>query len=256
MRALIRQALTPLRSLRLVAMHFVLNAALAAAASYWLLIPETHVWQLAFTAISGLLIVCLFLWLHSGTFIYAAHQDFRVAFSIKLMRWIFLALGMAVLLWLVHRIEVITSSQSQIGGYLYSKAPSLLRPTHGSTGYVRALGCLLSIVNWYLLPGLILPVTAARVVGSELRTALRAIFSWRYWLALAATTLLGVWITKILLQWMPGATLQQQTAGLVVRLGLAYILATVAWLLTIGLLGYFVASDDGTPVEVVGEAAA
>jgi hypothetical protein len=240
MSALIRQAVSPLRSLRVVAMHLILNAVLIAAASYWLLIPDAHVWQLVFSVASALTIVCAFLWLHSGTLIYAAKQDFKDSFSIRQARWLSLFLGLAVLLWLMHRVAGTAASQWQIGGYLYSKAPAGLRPAHGSTAYVHAVRTFLSIVTWYVLPGLILPVTSARVLGSPLKVAFRAIFSWRYWLALAITTFLGVWTVKALLGWMPGSTLHQQTMGLAARMGLAYVVATAAWLLTAGLLAHFV----------------
>ena len=229
-------AVSPLRSLRVVAMHLVLNATLIVAGSYWLLIPEAHVGQLGFSALSALLMCCIFLWLHSGTIVYAARQDFKDAFSIKPIRWLSLFLGLAVLIWLMHRVDIVASSQWQIGGYLYSKAPSWLRPTHGSTAYVHGVRYLLSIVMWYILPGLILPVTAARVIGSELKLAFRAFVSWRYWLTLALIAFLGVWLVKILLSWTPGVTLHQQTVGLATRLTLAYAAATSAWLLTIGLL--------------------
>jgi hypothetical protein len=234
-------AVSPLRSLRLVAMHLVLNAALIVAGSYWLLIPEAHVWQLAFSALSALLMACIFLWLHSGTIAYAARWDFKAAFAIKPLRWISLFLGLAVLFWLMHRGDVVASSQWKIGGYLYSKAPSWLHPTHGSARYVPGVRYFLSMVIWYALPGLILPVTAARVVGGKLRTAFSAIVSWRYWLVLAATIFLGVWIVKALLAWTPGSTLHQQTLGLAVRLVIAYLAATSAWLITAALLGHFVA---------------
>lgn len=243
MRSLISSAVAPLRSLRLIAMHLVLNVALIAAATYWLLIPEAHVWQLLLSALSALLILSAFLWLHSGTLVYAVNRDFHAAFSIKLTRWLSLLLGLIIMVWLMHRIDIIASSRWQIGGYLYSKAPGWLRPVHGSTGYVRAIGWLLSVVYWYFLPGIVLPVTAARVVGAELKTAQRAIFSWRYWVALAVTVFLGVWTVSAVLQWTPGTTLHEQTMGLVMRLTVAYVLSTVAWLLTAGLLGHFVSAE-------------
>jgi hypothetical protein len=225
-------------------MHLVLNASLVVAGSYWLLVPEARIWQLAFSGISALLIVCLFLWLHSGTLVYAARKDFRDAFSFKPVRWVSLFLGLTILVWLMFQFTAVSGSQWQIGGYLYSKAPSWLRPTRGSIAYVHGVRYFLSIMTWCVLPGLILPVTAARVVGGKLKTALRAILSWNYWLALAGTTFLGVWVVKALLAWTPGTTLHQQTGGLVVRLVIVYLAATAAWLLTVGLLGYFVAPSE------------
>ena len=87
MRALMRHSLATLRNPRLIGLHLVLNAILLVAASLWLLIPEAHVWQLILAGVSGLLILLVFLWLHSGTLAYAAEpapEKFWHAFSIKL----------------------------------------------------------------------------------------------------------------------------------------------------------------------------
>ena len=66
---------------------------------------------------------------------------------------------------------------------------------------------------------------------------------WQYWLGMAGTMLLGVWLTKLIVGWMPGTTLTQQTAGMVIRFTFTYLVATAAWLLTAGVAGYFVKLD-------------
>ena len=255
MRSALRHAASALRNPRLVALHLFVNAILLASASFWLLIPEEHVWQLLFAGFSALLILLIFLWLHSGTLVYAADPNpakFRDAFSIKLGRMMWLLIGLSVLFCCMRTIAGWNDSRWQIAGYLYSKAPSWLRPIHGATGYVTALGYIFSASFWYILPCVFLPVIAARIVGAPVRRGLRTLAQWQYWFGMAITTLLGVWLTIQILGWTPGKTLSQQTVSLVIRLIVAYLIATAAWLAMAGLLGSFVGPrDDGTRANVL-----
>jgi hypothetical protein len=251
MRDLLGHFVAMLRNPKLVALHFVVNAALLTAASFWLLIPEAHVWQLLLAAFSALLILFVFLWLHSGTLAYAADpapEKFRAAFSIKIGRLLWFLLGFGILFWCVRTVDGWSDSVEQVSGYIYSSAPHWLRPTSGDSGYTVALGYLFSIVQWYLLPCVFLPVIAARVAGGSALRGLRALGQWKYWLGMAVTSALGVWVTSLIVGWTPGRHVSEQTVSLVIRLGLAYAIATAAWLATAGLVGYFVGPADENDV--------
>jgi len=260
MRDLLRHVVAMLRNIQLVGLHLVLNAALLVAASFWLLIPDEHIWQLILAALSALLILLVFLWLHSGTLAYAASPaspDMRSAFSPRLGRMLWLLLGCFVLFWCMRTVDVSNDSQWQLAGYLYSKAPSWLRPTGGASGYFIALGYILSILYWYVLPSLFLPLITARIVGCSSLRGLRVLLRWKYWLGTAITALVGIWLPSLILGWSPGKTLGQQTTGLVVRLVVAYGIAIAAWLVTAALLGYFVGpGNDDARVKVAGKPAA
>jgi len=249
MLALLRHALATLRNVKLVALHLVVNAVLLASASFWLLIPEAHVWQLFFAGLSALLMLFVFLWLHSGTLAYAVSpvkENFRPSFVIKIWRLFWLLLGIFILFWCMNRVGGWIGSQWQIAGYLYSKAPTWMRPTAGSSSYTTALGYFFLTLYWYVLPSLLLPIITARIAGAGFLRGLRVLWHWQYWLGIAATVLLGVWLTKLIVGWMPGSTLTQQTIGMVIRFTFAYLIATAAWLLTAGVLGYFLASEPPT----------
>jgi hypothetical protein len=259
MRDLLRHSLAMLRSLRLIGLHLVLNALLLVSASFWLLIPEEHIWQLIFAALSALLMVVVFLWLHSGTLMYGANPaatEFRGAFTFRVSRMFWLLIGCVVLLWCMRIVNGWMDHRWQIAGYLYSKAPSSLRPTGGENGCVSTVEYAFSILLWYLLPSVLLPIIAARVVGASVRDGVRVLTRWQYWLAMAITTIAGVWLTNMILGWTPGKTLSQQTTSLVLRFALVYALATAAWLVTAGLLGYFVSRGGDSSANVVGKAAA
>jgi len=245
-----------LRNPRLVALHLVGNAVLLTAASMWLLIPEAHVWQLLFAAISALLIVLVFLWIHSGTLAYGAEpvrEKFREAFSPNIWRLLWLAIGCFILFWCMRVVEGWTDKTWQISGYVYSKAPSFLRPTSGPVSYGNALAYVFLILEWYVIPSILLPLISARVIGVGSLAGLRTLGRWKYWLSMAVTGLAGVWVTRLIVNWTPGTTLNEQTVSLVLRLGAAYVLATAAWLVTAGMLGYFVSrgsSAQGVPAAL------
>jgi hypothetical protein len=236
-----------LRNPRLVVLHLVGNAVLLAAASMWLLIPEAHVWQLVAAAFSALLMILMFLWIHSGTFAYAAEparEKFRGAFLPRIGRLVWLAIGFFILFWCMRTVDGWTDSIWQTSGYLYSKAPSFLRPTSGPVSYGNALAYVFFILEWYVIPCILLPVIAARVIGISLPAGLRTLGRWKYWLSMAVTGLAGVWVTRLIMNWTPGMTLNEQMVSLVLRLGAAYVLATAAWLITVGVLGFFVGGES------------
>ncbi len=251
--ALLRHALAMLRNVKLVALHLVVSAVLLASASFWLLIPEAHIWQLLFASLSALLIVIVFLWLHSATLAYAvspAKENFRPSFAIRIMRMFWLLLGLFLLLWGMNVVSGWMNSQWQIAGYLYSKAPTWLRPTAGVSGFTTTLGYIFTVLYWYILPTVLLPIIAARIAGASFLRGLRILWHWQYWLGMAVTTLLGVWVTKLIVGWMPGTTLTQQTVSVVSRTAFAYVIATTAWLSTAGILGYFLADNTDGRVAI------
>jgi hypothetical protein len=230
-------------NVKLVALHLVVNGVLLVSASFWLLIPEAHIWQLLFAALTALLIIAMLLWLHSGTFVYAlapAKEFFQLSFAIKIWRMFWLLLGTFLLLWSMNTVGSWMDSRWQIAGYLYSKSPVWLRPTAGSDSYTTVLEYLLLVLYWYVIPSVVFAITAARICGANFLRGLRILKHWQYWLGMAITALVGVWATKLILEWMPGKTLTQQTVSMIIRLAIVYLIATAAWLLTAGVIGYFV----------------
>lgn len=247
MRAMISNAMAMLRSGRLLVCHLVGNAALLVAATLWLLIGEQSVAHLVFAAAAGLAILFLLLWLHTGTVEYAADpqaENFRAAFRPNVFRMLWMLLGVSILFWLTWHVLGWKEQEWQIGGYLYAKAPSSLHPVKGASVYYTWVDRAISVVFWYMLPGLFLPLIASRVLGARVRAGLKTLVRWRYWLAFAVTTLIGVWGTELIVGWTPGKSLRAQTVSLAIRMLFAYVVATAAWLATVGLLGYFVRTNS------------
>jgi len=251
MRELSSHCLAVLRTWRLVVLHIVGNALLLTGAALWLLVPEEHVWQLVFAVVSALLVVFLFVWLHAGTLIYAADpapEKLLAAFRPRVRSLAWLLFGVMILYACLWVVASWSDSLAQASGYLYSKAPSALRPIRGGSTYYQLGAYLLAILFWYVLPAMLLPWTAAKVTGRSFRQGLKALLNWRYWLGMAAAACVGVWLPQLLLQWKPGTGLSQETASIAIRLAVAYALATAAWLTTAGLLGYFVSGENAPQV--------
>ena len=243
MRDMLRSAFSMLRSGRLVVLHLIGNASLLVAAALWLLVGETHVSQLIFAAVAALAIVFLALWLHTGTIEFAVNpvaENFRPSFRLSFLRMFWLLLGMAILFWLMFHAARWQEDSSALSGYLYAKAPKFLRPVKGEGVYDEWLDRGFSALFWFVLPGVFLPLIAARVLGSRLRAALKTLIRWQYWTALAVLVVVGVWIPQLLAGWVPFKKLGPETASLITRLSVAYMIAVFAWLLVVGLLGYFV----------------
>ena len=241
MRALINHCLAVPRNLRLLGLHLIGNAVLLISASLWLLVPEQHAWQLLFAAVSALLLIFLFLWLHAATLIFAADpvpEKLLPAFRVRLGQLGWLLLGLVVLFASMWFVSGWSDSVARIAGYAYSITPASLRPVHGGTAYFEIGEFLLAVVVWYVLPGLLLPLTAALVLGKGLVQGLHALRRKNHWLLFGLLALAGIWLPELILDWKPGSSLTQEMTSLGIRLVIAYLIATLAWLATAGLLGY------------------
>jgi len=254
MRGLLRGALLPLRSVRLVGLQLVGNAALFAGAALWLLIPDERTAQLMGTAVAGLLIVFLFSWLQAGTLAFGAEREGAFQRGLRhLPAFIVVAL---ILYVLIRAVAGISDSSWQISGYLYAKLPNGLRPVSGSGRVNTWLEAAIGTIVWYVLPALLLPfVAGAAEHGFSVRmfrTAIRAWVRLRYWMLFAVICATGVLLPKLLIGWTPGKGLREETISLVIRLTVAYVLAVGAWLMTCGLLGTLSRMSAGARVEDVG----
>jgi hypothetical protein len=254
MRELIRGSLRPLRNVKLVALHLVGNAALVIGAALWLLVPDERAWQLAATAIAGLIIVFLFSWMHSGTLAWSA--DAAGGFR-RGLRHLLAFIVFAGVLYLAMRVVAGMSDSSwPIANYLYSKLPNALRPTRGPVIIEECVGAAIGVLVWYVIPALLLPfVAAAAQYGFSARlsrAAARVFGRLRYWVLFAIICGIGVLVPKLLLGWTPGTGVGGQTISLAIRLTLAYVIAVAAWLMTCGLLGSLSRVGAATAVENAG----
>ncbi|HWR34369.1 MAG TPA: hypothetical protein VN622_00690 [Clostridia bacterium] len=252
MRELLRSAVAPLSNWRLDAIHLVGNALLMAAASFWLLIPEAHAWQLAFALISGLLIVFVFAWLHCGTL---AHGVTPIRDSIKDdfrrgLRHIPLFLVLfAVLLLLMNYAQQLSDNTWRYSGYWFTLLPKFMQSWIGFARFNSWVEFKLAALTWFVLPALFLPLlSAAASFGlrrSAFGNALRTYIRWKYWVGIAIAAALGIWLPSILVNWKPMHGLTKETVSFVTRLFIAYVLAVMTWIMASALVGNFLRDAAG-----------
>ncbi len=239
MRELLRDSLSSLRASRLWLMQVLLNPLALIAYAAWLLIPDAHVWQLLATAVLALAIVIGELWLHSGTLASLATppEGFRRALR-HLLAFALWAAIFALLLWAISSWG---ESSWQYSGYLTSKLPRGVRGVSTGVWLDWVVGFAFAAAFWYVIPVVLLPfgVEAAQRGFSfrGLRAAGGILRRFSYWLLMAPLAVAMALIPGALIGWFHPSTLRMEAIGVVLRLGSAYLIAIVLWMLAASIVG-------------------
>jgi len=246
MPALLQTAIAPLRNIRLLVLHLVVNAILLISAALWLLIPEAHVWQLLFSALSAVIVAFCLGWLHCGTLALAAASRGEALWAAMrgcVRRVPGFVLVLAVLLTLMYCSSNLQDKSWQVSGYIFTRLPHWLQGAIGESRFNQWIEFKFAALTWFLLPALGVPwLFIAAVRGVRFR-ALRLYPRWRYWLAAAVASLLGVWLPSKLLGWSPQSGLMVESISLVLRMLVVYALALVGWLMLSEVSGSLLRAD-------------
>ena len=244
MRAFIRSATALLRDSRLVMLHLAGNILLLAAAAFWLLIPEAHLWQLLLSAAGGIMILFCFLWLHCYTMARGAGRDqggVRESCRESVRRLPLFAILAALLVALMHWSNGFTEKSWQISGYFFTRLPHSLQRAFGEWRFHDLIHAKLVTFTWFVLPAVLLPLLAwAASFGLSRRglgAAVRVYARWRYWAAAIIGALAGIWVPSLLIDWTPATTLTGESISMVLRLLTAYLLAVSSWLMISSVVG-------------------
>jgi len=106
--------------------------------------------------------------------------------------------------------------------------------------YVWLITRAISAMSNYLLPCLVLPLVAAKVLGSRLREGLEPLRRWRYWLAMAVVVILMEWLSDLL---SAGTSLQASIWAQIIstiRAAVADVPQVVEIVAEAALVSYFV----------------
>jgi hypothetical protein len=236
-----------LKDWRLWLLQAVANPLFFALFVGWLLLPESHSWQLGVSLLGIMVLAAGTLLVHGGTLTYLAEPIGSTPASMKLayaraLRNLaaFAVCGAAVyLLW--RSTDRLDAYQSTLPAYLRSMMPVLLR-RHISRGAISgSYAAVTFVVRWIFWPGLLLPFAAA-VAHSGFRgfrqgglATWNAMRSGRYWLAIAGAAVAGVLLTTGLVAWRPFAhdsNVTRESASMAVRLSVAYVIGLASWLAT------------------------
>lgn len=240
--------------LKLWPLNVVGNAAVLAAWYYWLLIPDAHGWQVAWSAVLALLVVVFVLWLRAGTLAWFRVAEFRNqpgiggAFRrgfrhiIPLALWA--ALGAAIA-WLILQAGNYTP---QFAVWIRQKANAGPAPRN----VMHVSDWALLVLLWVVLPAVWLPIaTTISAAGLSFRhfgRSLRVLRQPLYWILLCLLIALGVWVPYKLVTWVPDVmTLRQQAWSAGLRFAAAYFILISAFVLLVWMVGERTDRED--PIE-------
>jgi hypothetical protein len=230
--------------LKLWLLNLVANAAALGSWYYWLLIPDAHGWQVAWSAVLALLIVFGIVWLRAGTLAWFRVAEHRTqpaiggAFGRGLRHVVPLAIWAAIgagIWWIVLSAGNYVPQFSVWIRQKVNAGPSPRNVMHGSDWVVF-------VVLWIVLPALWLPmattVAAAGLSGGHVVRSFRVLRQPLYWILLCVLMALGVWVPYRLVTWVPELkTLHQQAWSAGLRFVAAYIILVTAFICLIWMVG-------------------
>jgi hypothetical protein len=186
---------------KLLYLHVPGYAAVAALVYWWLSLSDSSLHGLAFSALLALVIAFCALWLFGSAL--AAPDPFPLRRMPALLAWagLLTALLLAAL---------------RAGGLIYAVSPVF-----------RASLWIVTLAAGFA----ILAMASRTARGLPARTGLGTLRSWRYWVVCAGLLLCGAIVPWLLLRWVPAlGGFAAQLVSAVIRLSLAYLLFTGAWL--------------------------
>jgi hypothetical protein len=218
-------------------LNFVANAALLAAAYFWLLIPDARGWQVAGSLLLAAIIVVLVLWLRAGTLAYFRLAEFRKdgtvwrAYRHALRHVPALALWVVVFLVFGWLLLTLRPYVPQFAVWFRQKLGAGPSPRN-----------IMADVNWLLLllvgivmPGLWLPIaTTVSAAGFQPAQVVLSRRVWKrpfYWTWFCLLLGFGIYIPYKLVWWVPDLqTIRQQGWSMGLRFLLAYAIGVTAFL--------------------------
>jgi hypothetical protein len=237
-------------------LNLVGNAALLAAAYFWLLLPDAHGGQVAGTALVAVIVIFFGLWLRTGTFAYFRVAEFRdhaavwrafrhaLRHMIALLVW---ALLFAALVWLLWKLRTYTP---QAGVWLRQKLNAGPPPRN----VTRDLNWLIELIFLVLLAMWLPIATTVAAAGSRLKRmahSLRVLRQPPYWLWFCALVFLGAFIPYRLVWWIPELDdLRKQAWSMGLRFFVAYVILVSTFIALLLVVGTRVEKEDPEPIAL------
>lgn len=261
-----------LRSWRIWLIQFFANLLLFGLFAGWLLLPVANAGYLILNILLAALFLVAVLVLQSGTlnYFYAHGHDegatVKDAFVRALRHFLGVAIcaGAAYLLWIAAGKA--HAYQETLPAYLRSMTPMFLRKHVGLAAFQGFFDASLFALRWIVVPGLVLPLLASvsrlgfrgfrREGFTAWKTSLRSV---SYWGVVILSALLGVLATEKIMEARPDfrtSTFTGETASLIFRGSVSYLLGLFAWLLACAATGRGSGNTTKVPEDIRGQAAA
>jgi hypothetical protein len=224
-------------NLRLFLGQWLGNLVLMLLAAAWLQVPDSHSWQFAFSILSGVLLVVVFLCLYAFTFRYLV----KCATQPPFWRSCLFVLAAVALWWAAQPlIEIGRSHEGLFAGYWNSQSPKSLRYHLGYSALVAWQERIYDCIEW-IWAGLLLPLAMQLATCGR---ATRAYRHWFYWLCVLVCGLGASAQTWALADWTPDAGLAGQTFSIVARLGTAYTIDMLLWCFLLALTAQYLLRES------------
>ncbi len=210
----------------------------------WLQIADSHIWQFAFSIVSGVLLVIAFFLLQATVFRILLRRSSTLAPFWKRFLICLAVLGLWLLL--LQGIGAAREHAPLYAGYWNSKLSPGLRSFFTYERLVSLQRSFWSLLQW-ALAALLLPVAVeggAMAMNSSAGKRIGGIYRhWPYWLAAIVCGFAGSAIVGALVNRKPGDGVGQQIASAVLRVGLAYTVVILLWCFVVSLAAVYPASD-------------
>ena len=204
---------------------FVGIPVLALLGFFWLEIPDSHVWQLAFSLLTGAVIVGAFLWITSS-----AIRALRNAL-LPCSHWLgalLLAFWMIVKWTLVHIVSRIDDHSMERAGFWNSKLSAGMRTTFTFDRMIAWQHDLVLLLLWIIIPVLLTPFfieTVSRGLRSSVWSSAAGVLKrWQHWLTVILCDVAIYWLTDKLTGWKPSHSVRGELISLAFRLTLCYLI--------------------------------
>jgi hypothetical protein len=234
--------------------------------SAWLQISEERTWYLILSVVCALAFIGAGAALHGGTLAHFA-QPLRGShargISAKMGLWHALPLLLwALLLLLLWKwIGLIDEVREGWTLYLRSEMPAALRNLVSAKAIQNFFNSLFFVLRWIAIPALMLPLAQQialrgfRCFSAESRRSMKAILGAAgYWLTILLASVVGVYLPSEFMGWTvrrETATLSFETASLIARLLISYLLALASYLMLCSVMGLR-AQPDGAASNAAG----
>lgn len=239
---------------RIWLLNFFVDAALMAAAYFWVLIPDAHGWQVIGSILLLAGMVFLLVWLGAGTLAYFRLAEFRdhatvwlayrrgLRYTLPLALW---ALLFGLLAWLLWSLRTYTP---QAGVWIRQKLEAGPPPRD----VTRDINWLIVLIVSVILPALWLPVaTTISALGprrARMRRSLHVLRHRSYWVWLGALIALGVYLPYRLVWWVPELEgIRKQAWSMGLRFFAAYFIWVTAFIALVWKVAVRTEREDAEP---------
>jgi hypothetical protein len=253
---------------RLWLFQFVGNPLLYLFFYAWILIPVASTLYVLLNILVALILLAAVIALHGGTLNYFSDKPSSddaplkqmVSHALRNILPILICAAAFYFLWML--MDKVDDLQVTFPTYVRSTFSASLRKHIPVSNLENTFAVIAFALRWILIPGLILPFAASasnrgfRGFGAVgVRSWKNAVSNFSYWLVLAITAIVGVFVTKTVLNFTPDfakSTYRYEWASLIIRLVISYSLALIAWMATCSLIGRYASIDAASGAEVSG----